>query len=226
NLVVLDTTWSDEFRGFCERNPQPCPLLDVTAPGSPIPRRLAPEADLRTDLSGYRIYQGATFAEVSDLLGVWGDNDVGFLLGCSFTFERALRNEGIPLRHVELGRIVPMYRTTIQCEPSGRLAGPMVVSMRPIPRSKIDRVTEICRGYPASHGAPVHVGDPSAIGIVDLDRPDYGDPVPLGSDELPVFWGCGVTPQVVLEQSGCERFSSHKPGSMFVSDRSEELTTL
>ncbi|HVR89203.1 MAG TPA: putative hydro-lyase [Candidatus Limnocylindria bacterium] len=226
NLVVLPASWAEEFVEFCARNPRPCPLLDVTTTGSPDPRRLAPGADLRTDVPGYRVFAQGTVRETNDLRLVWADDSVGFLLGCSFTFERALQAARVPLRHIEEGKTVPMYRTSLACTPTARLAGPMVVSMRPVPRRLVARATEISSRFPASHGAPIHIGDPSAIGIADLARPDFGDPVDIGADDVPVFWGCGVTPQVVLAESGCEPFAAHAPGKMFVGDAAETIGLL
>ena len=226
NLVVLPASWAEEFVDFCVRNPRPCPLLDVTATGSPDPLRLAPGADLRTDVPGYRVFSRGVFRETTDLLEEWNESSVGFLLGCSFTFERALQAAGVPLRHLERGTTVPMYRTSEACTPTTRLAGPMVVSMRPIPRALVARATEISARYPGSHGAPVHAGDPAAIGVADLARPDFGDPADIGADEVPVFWACGVTPQVILEESGCDRFAAHVPGRMFVGDAPETIGIL
>ncbi len=226
NLVVLPREWADDFRAFCLRNPRPCPLLDVTAPGSPRPMRLAPDADVRTDLPGYRVYANGHAERRDDLLDVWRDDLVAFLIGCSFSFERALVADGISVRHLELGTTVPMYVTTIPCRSAGRVAGPMVVSMRPIAAALVDRVRTICARYPGSHGEPVHAGEPAAIGIADLARPDFGDAVPLRADEVAVFWGCGVTPQVVLERSGCSWYAAHEPGRMFVADREETVGPL
>lgn len=226
NLIVLARDWADEFRSFCVRNPRPCPLLDVTEPGSPRPLRLAPDADLRTDLPGYRVFSDGRFVEVADLRDVWRDDLVCFLIGCSFSFEHALLDAGVPIRHLELGRTVPMYVTSRPCTAVGRLAGPMIVSMRPIPEGLVERATAISAGYPGSHGPPVHVGDAEALGIGDLARPDFGDPVPVRTGEVPLFWGCGVTPQIVLERSGCRWFAAHRPGLMFVSDRPDRIAPL
>ena len=226
NLIVLPADWALEFIEFCVRNPRPCPLLDVTAVGSSDPRRLARGADLRTDVPGYRVFAQGGFREATDLHQVWDEDSVGFLLGCSFTFERAFLAAGIPLRHVEQGTTVPMYRTSLPCIRTARLAGPTVVSMRPIPQALVERATEISARYPGSHGAPVHVGDPSAIGITDIAHPDFGDPVAIGANEVPVFWACGVTPQIILETSACGRFAAHAPGRMFVGDAPETIDTL
>ena len=226
NLVVVEGEWADDFRLFCARNTQACPLLDVTIAGSPQPRRVAPDADIRTDVPGYRIYEGDQFRSAHDLKGVWRADLVAFLLGCSFTFERALVERGIAMRHVELSRVVPMFVTSTMCAPAGRLHGPLVVSMRPIPTARVDEVRRICGSFPGAHGAPVHAGDPTVIGIADLARPDFGDPVPVRAGETPVFWACGVTPQVVLRQSGCSWYATHEPGHMFVTDRPEDMVAL
>jgi uncharacterized protein YcsI (UPF0317 family) len=178
------------------------------------------------DVPGYRVYDNGAVRRVDDLREAWRDDLVAFLLGCSFTFERALLAAGVPIRHIELGCTVPMFVTTLACASAGRLQGPMVVSMRPIPSERVPEVRRICARYPGSHGEPVHVGDPSAIGIVDLARPDFGEPVPARPGEVPAFWGCGVTPQVVLERSGCEWFASHEPGRMFVCDAPETIAPL
>jgi uncharacterized protein YcsI (UPF0317 family) len=226
NLVIVPQGWAGEFREFCDRNPKPCPLLDVTDPGSARPSRLGRSADLRTDVPGYRIYAESGYRRVPDLLAEWRGDLVAFLLGCSFSFERALAADDIPIRHIELGTTVPMYISNVPCAPAGRLAGPMVVSMRPIPAHLVTRMREICAAYPGSHGEPVHAGDPVRIGIEDLGKPDFGDAPTVRDGEVPVFWACGVTPQVVLQQSGCAWFATHEPGHMFVSDCAEAIAPL
>lgn len=219
NLVILPQAEAEDFRRFCDRNPQACPLLDVTEPGSASPARLASGADLRLDVGRYRVYRrGHPTEEVDDLSALWRDDFVAFLLGCSFTFEAALLRAGIPLRHIELGRNVSMYRTNRECLPAGRFHGPLVVSMRPILAERVVLVTRITGELPGAHGAPVHVGDPAGLGIADLQRPDYGDPVPLSSGEVPVFWACGVTPQAVAEAANVELMITHAPGHMFITD--------
>jgi uncharacterized protein YcsI (UPF0317 family) len=223
---VVEREWADEFREFCVLNPAPCPLLDVTAAGSPHPLRVAPDADIRTDVPAYRVYDDGRIRELRHLLDVWREDHVGFLLGCSFSFERALEAAGIRMRHVELRRTVPMYVTDRACTATARLRGPLVVSMRPIPASSADLVREICAGYPAAHGAPIHIGSPAALGIADLGSPSYGDAVPVGAGEVPAFWACGVTPQVVLRESGCRWFASHEPGRMFVTDADDSIVPL
>jgi uncharacterized protein YcsI (UPF0317 family) len=219
NLVVLPQRLAGDFLLFCERNPGPCPLLEATKPGDFEPGETAPGADLRTDLPRYRIYRrGELVEEVTELLRVWSDDLVSFLLGCSFTFDDLLEKAGIPLRHREEGRNVSMYVTNRACSPAGPFAGPLVVSMRPVPSGLVARATEITAGLPLAHGAPVHSGDPRVLGIADLDRPDFGDPVTVGSDDVPVFWPCGVTPQAVAVEARPEFMMTHAPGHMFVTD--------
>jgi uncharacterized protein YcsI (UPF0317 family) len=219
NLVILPTSWAEEFATFCERNPRALPLLDRTAPGSPIPHRLAPGADLRTDLPRYRIYRdGRMIEELADLSEVWHEELVAFLLGCSFTFDAILRAAGIPVRHVECGRNVPMYVANRPTIAVGRLHGPLVVSMRPVRVSQVDRVVALTRRLTSVHGAPLHVGDPAALGINDLARPDFGDPVPIHPGEVPAFWACGVTAQAVAQASRIPLMITHAPGHMFITD--------
>ena len=223
NLVILPEAAAAEFAAFCTRNPIPCPLIEITPPGDPEPAGSAPGADLRTDLAGYRVYCSGGLADRrGDIQALWRDDLVGFLLGCSFTFEHALGEAGVPLHHVELGRTVPMFISSLQCIPAGRFQGPMVVTMRPIPAAQLALVRELSARYPHAHGAPVHVGDPATLGIRDLGKPDYGEPVPIGPDEVPVFWGCGVTPQAVAVQARVELMITHEPGQMFLTDLPRE----
>jgi uncharacterized protein YcsI (UPF0317 family) len=204
------------------RNPKPCPVLEVTDPGDPEPRATAPGADLRTDVPRYRVYErGELTAEPTDVGDRWRDDLVGFLIGCSFTFERALLADGLPVRHIEQGVNVPMYRTTTPTEAAGAFSGPLVVSMRPMTPAQAIRATQITSRYPGTHGAPVHVGAPEALGIADLAAPDYGDPVDIRPGEIPVFWACGVTPQAVAVASRPELMITHAPGHMFVTDEAE-----
>ena len=225
NLVVLPKALAFDFLLFCQRNPKPCPLLDVTDPGSPEPTTIAPGADLRTDVPLYRIYRNGELAEeVTDIREVWQDDFVAFLLGCSFTFEWALLEAGLGVRHLqeqtESGQTknVPMYRTNIACRSAGFFAGPLVVSMRPYSPAESIRAIEVTSRFPQVHGAPVHMGDPAAIGIADVHRPDWGDDVTIHPGEQPVFWACGVTPQAAVMQSRPPLVITHAPGHMFVSD--------
>jgi uncharacterized protein YcsI (UPF0317 family) len=219
NLVVLPREFADDFQRFCQLNPSPCPLLDVTEPGSAEPSGVAPGADLRLDVPRYRSYRhGAFETEHTDLTELWRADHVGFLLGCSFTFEAALQRAGIPLRHQELGCTVPMYRTNIACQPAGPFQGPLVVTMRPIPERQVPEAVAVTARFPRAHGAPIHVGGPAEIGIADLDHPDYGDPVPIYPGEVPVFWACGVTPQAAVEAADIDLMLTHAPGHMFITD--------
>lgn len=224
NLVIVPSVDADDFEEFCRLNAQPCPLVARTAAGNPTVPDVADGADLRTDVPRYRVFRDgvAEADEPNDVRAVWRDDLVGFLLGCSFTFERALTDAGLPVRHIELGCNVPMYRTNVACRAAGRFAGPLVVSMRPYRPEQVDRVREVTARYPRMHGAPIHVGDPAALGIARLDRPDFGDAVPLADDEVPVFWACGVTPQLVLLAARPELAITHSPGCMFVTDLRDE----
>jgi uncharacterized protein YcsI (UPF0317 family) len=219
NLVIVPRELAFDFLLFCQRNPKPCPLLDVTEPGSPEPKYVAPGSDLRTDLPCYRVWEyGALTAEPTDITPWWRDDLVGFVIGCSFTFEYALLQAGLPLRHIETGGNVPMYRTNIPCRPAGIFRGPMVVSMRPMTPAQAIRATQVCSRFPRAHGAPVHIGDPAAIGIRDITQPDFGDPAEIRPGEVPVFWACGVTPQAVAMEARPPLLITHKPGCMFVTD--------
>jgi uncharacterized protein YcsI (UPF0317 family) len=228
NLVVVPRDRALDFLLFCQRNPKPCPVLDVTEPGSPEPQLVAPGADVRTDLPRYCVYRhGELVDEPSDLMRWWRDDLVAFLLGCSFTFEKALAEAGIPLRHLEAGCNVPMYRTSIPCRSAGIFHGPLVVSMRPLTPSQAIEATRICSRFSRAHGTPVHLGDPAAIGIRDLSRPDFGDPVEIKPGEIPVFWACGVTPQAVAMEAKPPLLLTHKPGHMFVTNLLDtELETI
>jgi uncharacterized protein YcsI (UPF0317 family) len=219
NLVVVPQSLAFDFLLFCQRNPKPCPLLDVTDPGSPEPRELAAGSDLCTDLPRYRVYQrGQLVDEPRDIRRWWRDDLVAFLIGCSFSFEEAMQRAGLPVRHIDEGRNVPMFRTNVPCKPAGIFHGPTVVSMRPLTVSQSIRAVEITSRFAKAHGAPIHIGDAAAIGIADVTRPDFGDRVTIQPDEVPVFWACGVTPQAVLMQVKPELAITHSPGCMFVSD--------
>ena len=219
NLVMLPRDWAFDFLLFCRRNAKPCPLLDVTDPGDPEPKAVATGADLRTDLPAYRVWQhGEPVAEPTDVRDYWRDDLVSFLIGCSFTFENALLEAGVPVRHIEENVNVPMYCTNIACQPAGRFHGPMVVSMRPMTASQYATATNICGRLPLAHGAPLHHGDPASIGIADVSRPDFGDAVTVRPGEQPAFWACGVTPQAALMAARPPFAITHKPGHMFLTD--------
>jgi uncharacterized protein YcsI (UPF0317 family) len=218
NLVALPREVAFDFMLFAQRNPKPVPLLDVTDPGA-TGTVLAPGADLRTDLPAYRIWSGGVVVSSPDsVTSVWRDDLVTFLIGCSFTFENALLAAGVPVRHVEQGTNVPMFRTSVECRPAGVFSGPMVVSMRPVPAAKVATAVRVTARYPAVHGAPVHVGAPEELGIRDLSAPDYGDPVEFAAGDVPVFWACGVTPQAALESARLPFAITHEPGHMLITD--------
>lgn len=219
NLVILPKDWAFEFLLFCQRNPKPCPVLDVTEPGDPEAKLVAPGSDLRTDLPAYRVWRnGELVEEPHEITKYWRNDLASFVIGCSFTFENALLAAGVPVRHIEQNVNVPMYRTNIGCKSAGRFGGPLVVSMRPLTPPQVVKATQICSRFPRAHGVPVHFGDPTTIGIRDINKPDYGDAVEIRAGEVPVFWACGVTPQAALEQAKPPFAITHKPGHMFLTD--------
>jgi uncharacterized protein YcsI (UPF0317 family) len=228
NIVILPAAWANDFLRFCQLNPRPCPLIATSgAPGDPSLPPLG-DVDIRTDVPSYRVFrEGKLTEESADITGLWRDDLVTFALGCSFSFEEALLADGIDVRNVSEGVNVPMYLTGIDCSPAGPFAGKMVVSMRPFRAAQAIRAIQICTRFPAVHGAPVHLGDPGLIGIADLARPDYGDAVTVADDELPVFWACGVTPQVALEAARPPLAITHSPGCMLVTDlRNSQLAVM
>lgn len=222
NLVILPEDQALDFLRFCQRNPKPCPLVGVTDTGDPFFRTLGLDIDVRTDLPAYNLYRDGRFIEtVSDLGKIWRDDFVAFALGCSFTFERALIDAGIALDHIDDDRTVAMYKTSIRTRPAGVFASGMVVSMRMIEPHRVEEVIGISRTYPLAHGAPVHVGDPAAIGIHDLAQPDWGDPPGAANGRTPVFWACGVTPQNAIREARPPICITHKPGAMLITDVDE-----
>ena len=218
NLVVLPQDWAFDMLLFAQRNPQPVPLLDVSDPGS-FRTVLAPDADLRTDLPRYRVWRhGELVDEPTDVTDLWADDLVAFLIGCSFSFEMALLSAGVPVRNIEQGRNVSMYRTNVECRAAGRLSGPLVVSMRPVPASLVTSAVQVTSRMPDVHGAPVHIGAPAALGIEDLAAPDFGEALEIQEHDVPVFWACGVTPQAALMTSKPPFAITHAPGHMFITD--------
>ncbi|WP_337997696.1 putative hydro-lyase [Oleispirillum naphthae] len=219
NLAILPREHAADFLAFCRANPKPCPLLGVSRAGEAGIPGVAEDLDIRTDLCGYRVYRdGRCTDRVSDIAALWRDDLVVFALGCSFSFEHALLHAGLAVRHIDCGCNVPMFKTAIPTMPRGRFSGPLVVSMRPF--APADAIRAICLSdrMPLAHGAPVHFGDPAAIGIADLQSPDYGDAVPVAAGEVPVFWACGVTPQAVLETARLPFAITHDPGHMLITD--------
>ena len=220
NMAIVPKRYAFDFMLFCQRNPKPCPVIDVTDPGDPEARFAAPGSDVRVDLPGYRVFRdGELVAEVSDITGYWRPDSVAFLLGCSNSMDDVLLEARIPQRHLESedGRI-SVYTSDIMCAPAGIFRGPVVVTMRPIPQNRLVDAISITARYPMAHGAPVHVGDPRAIGIDDLSRVGWGKYNELHHDEVPVFWACGVTPQAVAAKARIPEMITHAAGHMFVSD--------
>lgn len=223
NLVILPAADAFDFLRFCQRNPKPCPVLEVLDVGDPEPRLSAPGADVGTDLPRYRVYRAGELAEErTEVASLWRKDLVAFLIGCSFTFETPLLTAGVPVRHIECGCNVPMYRTHVACTRAGRFHGPLVVSMRPVPAPLVATAVSVTAQMPSMHGAPVHVGAPELLGISDLGRPDWGEPVPIHPGEVPVFWACGVTPQAVALAAGVELMITHAPGHMFITDWTDQ----
>ncbi|MDC5697068.1 putative hydro-lyase [Intrasporangium calvum] len=224
NIIAVPRGLAFETLLFAQRNPKPCPILDVLDAGEVRGGVLGgadpgSHADIRTDVPLYRVYErGELVAEVADARGHWRDDLVTFLVGCSFTFEHPLLEAGVPVRHLTAGRNVPMYVTSRQCRPAGQLSGPLVVSMRGVPSALVADAVRVTSRYPAVHGAPVHVGDPGALGIGDLAAPDFGDPPVLEPGDVPVFWACGVTPQAMVMESRPEIAITHAPGHMLITD--------
>jgi uncharacterized protein YcsI (UPF0317 family) len=219
NLCILPAQFALEFAAFCQRNPKPCPVIGMGAPGDPTLPDLG-DIDIRTDLPRYRVFkEGELVEEPTDIRKYWTEDLVTFVLGCSFSFESPLLQEGMRLQHIERNTTVPMYRTNVDCIPAGRFKGKMVVSMRMFKPADAIRAVQITSRFPAVHGAPVHLGIPEAIGIRDLMRPDFGDPPQIDPGELPVFWACGVTPQVAIEAARPPICITHKPGAMLITDK-------
>ena len=219
NLAILPARYALDFMRFCQRNPKPCPLVGVSDTGNPMMTTLGGDIDIRTDLPGYYVYRdGVLDAAVADIADLWTDDMVAFALGCSFTFEHALLEAGVPVWHIANNTTVPMFRTNIATVPAGPFGGPMVVSMRAVDKRDVDRVTEISKRFPMAHGAPVHIGDPAAIGIADLNAPQWGDPAPVEAGQVPMFWACGVTPQSAVMEARLPICITHKPGHMLITD--------
>lgn len=225
NLCILPRAYAEDFLGFCQRNPKPCPLLGTSEPGDPYLPALGEQLDIRTDVPGYRVFRdGELDAELPDIRALWREDLVAFVLGCSFSFEEALLEAGLPLRHLAEGRNVPMYRTSIDTVPAGAFRGKLVVSMRPFRPADAIRAIQVTSRFPRVHGAPVHLGKPQLIGIEDLERPWVGDRTEVKADELPLFWACGVTPQSVVREARPPLCITHTPGHMVVTDlRNAEL---
>jgi uncharacterized protein YcsI (UPF0317 family) len=219
NVVILPELLANDFLRFCQRNPKPCPLLAVSEPGQWSLPQLGHDIDVRTDVPRYRIWRnGALTEQPTDIVNLWRNDLVTFVIGCSFSFERALLDAGVPLRHIEQGRNVAMFRSNIATTAAGPFHGPMVVSMRPFQPAAAIRAVQITSRFPQVHGAPVHIGLPQLIGIRDLNTPDYGDAIEINGNEVPVFWACGVTPQAAIAQAKPDFCITHAPGAMLITD--------
>ena len=221
NLCILPASWANDFLKFCQLNPKPCPIIGMSkAPGDFALSSLGKDLDIRSDIPQYRIFEKGIEVEVAqDITKHWRDDLVAFVLGCSFSFEESLIADGLEVRNIAESVNVPMYRTNIACAESELFSGNMVVSMRPFTPKDAIRAIQICSRFPSVHGAPIHFGDPAQIGIQDIQRPDFGDAVTIKNNEAPVFWACGVTPQVAVEQAKPPFCITHAPGRMLVTDK-------
>ena len=220
NICILPLDYAYEFQTFCQRNPRPCPLLAMSAPGDPALPELGEDIDIRTDVPQYRIFRDGEFVEdVSDIRQLWRDDMVTFAMGCSLSFEEALIEGGLPLRHFDSRENVPIYLTDIDCKPAGRFEGKLVVSMRPFSPADAIRAIQITTRFPGVHGAPVHIGRPDLIGIDDINQSWQCGTPDIREDEIPLFWACGVTPQSVVEQAKPPICITHKPACMLVTDQ-------
>lgn len=218
NLVILPGEYAKDFKEFCRLNPFPCPVLEIMDK-SPKTHDMGEGGDITTDIPEYYIYRdGVLVDKKRDVSDMWQDDFVGFLIGCSFSFEEKLMKEGIEVRHIAQGRNVPMFKTNIQTKQAGPFFGPMVCSMRPMTPENAKRAYDITVKMPNVHGAPVHIGDPAEIGIKDIMKPDYGEAVDIYDGEVPVFWPCGVTPQAAVENAKPPIVITHSPGHMFITD--------
>jgi len=220
NIVILPKDWASDFLQFCQFNPKPCPLIGMSeSAGCFHLPDLGKDIDIRTDVPSYRLFVNGTLEqELTDIKPLWRDDLVTFVLGCSFSFEEALIADGLEIRNISENKNVPMYRTNIACKTAGRFSGETVVSMRPMLPKDAIRAIQICSRFPSVHGAPIHFGQPELIGINDIHSPDYGDAVTIKGNEVPVFWACGVTPQLALERTKPPFCITHTPGKMLVTD--------
>ncbi|MEM6441142.1 MAG: putative hydro-lyase [Pseudomonadota bacterium] len=222
NLAILPQAEAEDFLAFCRANPKPCPLVGMSEAGSSMLPQIGADVDAATDAAGYVVWRdGEPVEERAEVASLWRDDLVAFALGCSFTFERALGEAGIAMRHIELDLTVPMFRTSIQTARRGAFGGGMVASLRGVPEAQLETAREVTGRYPWAHGEPIHVGDPAAIGISDIGSPDWGDPLPPAEGEVPVFWACGVTPQNALREARPGFCITHRPGGMLIAERGE-----
>lgn len=219
NLIILPPEYAGDFEEFARRNPFPCPILEIVR-GTPETHDMGEGGNICTDIPKYRIYRDGKWdgKELTDVSGYWKEGYVGFLIGCSFSFEEALMREGIEVRHIAQGRNVPMFKTNIMTEPAGPFCGPMVCSMRPMTPENAKKAYDITVKMPNVHGAPVHMGDAAEVGVADVMKPDYGEAVDIYPGEITVFWPCGVTPQSAVENARPPIAITHAPGHMFITN--------
>ncbi|HJO75584.1 MAG TPA: putative hydro-lyase [Rhodospirillales bacterium] len=219
NLAILPAEYAMDFQRYCQRNPKPCPLVGVSDTGEPTLPTLGSDIDIRTDIPSYNVYRDGELSEqVTNIKNLWQDDFVTFIIGCSYTFEHALMEEGVSLRHIDENKTVSMYNTNIETTPAGPFSGGTVVSMRPLSVEKTIRAIEITSRFPQAHGTPVHFGDAEEIGIADINKPDWGDAPDIRDGEVPVFWACGVTPQAAVRNAKPSICITHAPGSMLITD--------
>ena len=219
NLAILPKASADDFLRFCFLNPKACPLLGVGEQGQWSLPSVGLDIDIRSDVPGYYVYRNGRMAEErTSLQEIWQSDFVVFAIGCSFSFEHMMLEDGIPLRHIAQQKNVAMYRTNIKNKAAGTFGGNMVVSMRPMTAAHAIKAIQMTSRFPAIHGAPIHIGNPAEIGIENIGQPDFGDAVSILPNELPVFWACGVTPQEAIRMAGLPIAITHKPGYMLMTD--------
>jgi uncharacterized protein YcsI (UPF0317 family) len=219
NVVILPANMAEEFMAFCRLNPIPCPIIGFSKAGDPSLPSLGGDIDIRVDVPEYCIFREGELCEtVTDISRYWQDDFVSIVIGCSYSFEDALMSAGYHIRNIDLELNVSMYDTTIPTQSTEHFSGNTVVSMRPFNPKDIAAVTDITNQFSKAHGAPIHIGDPAAIGISNIQQPDYGDAVLIATDEVPVFWGCGVTSQRILRDAKLPLVITHAPGKMLITD--------
>ena len=221
NMVALPRAYAKRFEAFAKANSKAIPVLEIIEDGH-CSKTLAPSANILNEIPKYNILKDGILVEtLKDITHYASEDLVFFLIGCSFSFENALIENGMPLRHVDEQKNVAMYRTNIKLTPMEGFEGDMVVSMRPIKKEKVADACIVTSHFPKTHGAPIHVGYPDMIGIDDISKPDYGDAIEIKPDEIPLFWPCGVTPQNVITSMKLPFAITHAPGHMFVTDRKD-----
>lgn len=226
NIAILPARYAEDFAGFCAANAAACPVLAQSEPGQPGLPVLGVDIDVRRDLPGYRVYREGVGEELEDINELWQGDFVTFAIGCWFSMEEALLRAGVRLRHLELGIQGPLFKTARAAMPYGPFHGPLVVSMRPFANAQVETASHVTARFPRVHGAPLHAGDPAALGIMDIRRPDYGEVLIPGPGETPLFWGCGLTALAALETCGIPLFITHAPGKMLITDlRNDSLET-